>query len=638
MSPVRFISLSNRGIRRPLPSLRLILILTVFLTGTSVTGVYIGFRMVPPIQLQRFNSFAELSLFLNTHRANLWGGGSVPASFEAGWGLLAASSAGSTAGYSTTNIQVEGVDEPDHVKTDGTYIYTITESEVVIVRAYKPEDAGVIKRFQPVGQPLTLFLYDSSHLVVISTIYSDDSSWPRPTDVGIEVFDINEPAIPQLSQRVTVEGEYVGARLIESHLYLLTSSWVTDENGTIVLPSVDMGGVERVIPANTIYYDAGTYDNGFRYTLALGLDIADPEAVPTIETFLGGTSCSVVYTSLTNLYIACTRYPTFPWNWRMSNTVIHRFKIAEGHAAYKTSGQVPGYLINQFALDEFRGHLRVATTSWTPSTSENDQSSQTWTQASNVFILNLHLDIQGRLEGLAPGEQIYSVRFMEETGYLVTFYKTDPLFVIDLNNPTQPQLLGELEVTGYSDYLHPLDDQHLLGIGKDVAVSQDNDWWWYQGVKLSIFDVTDRCNPLESLRLVLGVRGTESEILHDHKAILIDTARNLLVIPLLLAEHPENTTDPPPHQFGDYIWQGAAVFHLNHTTDTLSLQGQISHITNTTALTEDHWDCRPYFVNRMLYIGNVLYTLSRYKLSLHDLGNLNPISDIIIDPSLGPLT
>jgi uncharacterized secreted protein with C-terminal beta-propeller domain len=320
----------------------------------------------------------------------------------------------------------------------------------------------------------------------------------------------------------------------------------------------------------------------------------------------------------------------------MTTTVIHRFSIAEGHAFYKASGQVPGYLVNQFALDEFRGHLRVATTSWTPSTAD-DPASQTWTQASNVFVLNLHLNIQGRLEGLAPGEEIYSVRFMGETGYLVTFYKTDPLFVVELSNPTQPQLLGELEITGYSDYLHPIDDQHLLGIGKDVAISDDTDWWWYQGVKLSIFDVTDRCNPLESRRLVLGVRGTESEILQDHKAILIDTARNLLVIPLLLAEHPENTTNPPPYEHGEYVWQGAAIFHLNHTTDTLELRGQISHITDTSALTEDCWACRPYFVNRMLYIGDVLYTLSNYKLSLHNLNSLTPICDIIIDPSIQPL-
>ena len=324
MSPVRSISLSDRRIRRPLPSLRVMLILTVFLTGTSATGIYIGFRMVPPIQLQRFNSFAELSLFLYTHRASPWGG-SPSATFQAGG---ADTSAGGAAGYSTTNVQVEGVDEPDHVKTDGTYIYTLTETEVVVVRAYPPEDAGIIRRFQPVGQPTTLFLYDSSKLVVISTIYSDDLGWSHLNDVAIEVYDVTNPATPQLSQRVIMDGMYLGSRLIENHLYLLMNSWVTDENGTILLPSLNVNDEMWTIPANTIYYDAGTYDSGFSYTLALGLDIADPEAVPTVETFLGGASCSVIYTSLTNLYIACTRYPAFSWNWRESNTVIHRFKIA----------------------------------------------------------------------------------------------------------------------------------------------------------------------------------------------------------------------------------------------------------------------------------------------------------------------
>jgi uncharacterized secreted protein with C-terminal beta-propeller domain len=593
---------------------------------------------MPPIRLQRFNSFAELVYFIQSHHSSNQGT-IVGDTFGGGWAEdtgLQATGTGSQ-GYSTTNVQVEGVDEPDHVKNDGTYIYTITEEEVVVVQGFPAEELGIVSRFQPIGTPNTLFLCDSSQLVVISTIFSNQVEWPQPEEVAIEVYEVTNPANPQLEQQIIVEGEYLGARLVNNHLYFLANRWVTDDNGTIVLPGLTVGDTDLFIPANEIYYDAGTYDYSFQYTIVLGLDVTNSAAAPEIETFLGGCSTSIIYTSLTNLYLACARYPIYSDGLEGTNTVIHRCKIEEGAITYETSGQVPGYLINQFALDEFRGHLRVATTSWVSSSTPNsDEFSSTETQVSNVYTLNMHLDIKGRLEGLAPGERIYSVRFMGETGYLVTFYKVDPLFVIDLSIPTHPSLLGELEVTGYSDYLHPLSDQYLLGVGKDVAISEDQSWWWYQGVKISLFNTTDPCQPEEPFRLTMGVRGTDSALLHDHKAILIDLSRQLLVFPILLAEHPENTTNVPPYESGEYVWQGAYIFHFDLTTPAFTLLHQVSHISNNTALADDPWAHRPYYINRALYIGNILYTLSSYKLTLHDLTNFSTLGEVIIDPALNP--
>ncbi len=625
-------------LRRKLPSLRTLVILGIFLTGTTIAGFYIGSRFIQPIHLQRFNSFAELVYFIQTHHSSNQGY-TVGEPFGGGWAEdtgLAATETGAQ-GYSTTNVQVEGVDEPDHVKNDGTYIYTITDEEVVVIRGFPAEELGIVCRFQPIGSPNTLFLYDSSRLVVISTIFSDLVEWPQPKEVAIEVFDVTNPFNPQLDQQIRVEGEYLGARLIDNHLYFLANRWVTDDNGTIVLPSLSVGDTDIVIPANEIYYDAGTYDYSFCYTIVLGIDVTDAAAPPEIETFLGGRSTSVIYTSLTNLYLACARYPIYTQGLEGTNTVIHRCKIEEGSITYEASGQVSGYLINQFALDEFRGHLRVATTSWVSSSSPNsDVTSSTEMQVSNVFILNMHLDIKGRLEGLAPGERIYSVRFMGELGYLVTFYKTDPLFVLDLSVPTHPSLLGELEVTGYSDYLHPLSDQYLLGVGKDVAISEDQSWWWYQGVKISLFDITDPCQPEEPFRFTIGVRSTDSALLHDHKAILIHSSRQLLVLPILLAEYPENITNPPPYEYGEYVWQGAYIFHFDLSNPTLTLLHQVSHISNCTALADDPWFFRPYYINRALYIGNILYTLSNYKLTLHDLTDFSNLGEVIIDPTPNP--
>jgi uncharacterized secreted protein with C-terminal beta-propeller domain len=532
-------------------------------------------------------------------------------------------------------VQVEGVDEPDYIKTDGTYLYTVRNDDVLVIQAYPPEQAAIVATLRPEGQPQDLFIYNSTRLVVIGYTYTlHEYGWLSRTGVAIEVFDVSQPDRPQASQQVMLAGEYLGARLIGEHLYLVVNSDVQNSSGQVALPAVEVGGITSIIPADAIYYDPGSYDYRFVYTLAIALNIADPAAVPEIETFLGGSDGTTIYASLSSLYIGVSQYA--PSRLDISTT-IHRFSVIEGSIDYVGSGEVDGYLVNQFALDEYDGNLRVATTSWVPAPPEL-VSPMIWsrtglTRVNNVYVLNLYLNVVGRLEGLAPGEWIYSVRFLGDTGYLVTFFKTDPLFVVDLSLPGLPRLLGELEVTGYSDYLHPLGDHQLLGIGKD-AVPAGETWWWYQGVKLSLFDTMNPCEPTERARLVLGVRGTDSEALRDHKAVLVDPARQLLAIPVLLAEYDEYVTNPAPTDYGRYVTQGAFIFHLDYVAANLTLRGVISHLVE--GLDSDYWswEIQPFFVTRSLYIGDVLYTLSQYKLAFNDLATLAPIGEIILSPGL----
>ena len=159
------------------------------------------------------------------------------------------------------------------------------------------------------------------------------------------------------------------------------------------------------------------------------------------------------------------------------------------------------------------------------------QSSQT----NNVYVLNQNLTVVGKLEGIGQGENLHAVRFMGDRGYMVTFIKTDPLFVIDLSQPQNPKVLGELQIPGYSDYLHPYDATHLIGVGKDAVAAVQGNFAWYQGLKLALFDVSDVNNPVQVANYVIGDRGTASAVLNDPKAFLFDKSKDLLVIPVNLA-------------------------------------------------------------------------------------------------------
>jgi uncharacterized secreted protein with C-terminal beta-propeller domain len=267
-------------------------------------------------------------------------------------------------------------------------------------------------------------------------------------------------------------------------------------------------------------------------------------------------------------------------------------------------------------MDEYNGYFRIATT-----------IGQVW---NNVYVLDIDdLSIVGKLEDLAPGEKIYSARFIGERCYLVTFKKVDPLFVIDLENPYAPEVLGFLKVTGYSDYLHPYDENHIIGIGKETVAAEEGNFAWYQGVKISLFDVSNVSNPVEIDKYEIGDRGTDSPVLRDHKAFLFDKSRNLLVIPVLVAEidkakYPEGV---PPFTRGDYVWQGAYVFNIS--LDGLALRGGITHLENATdSMKSGYYLFSSYYVKRSLYIDNVLYTVSDKKIKMNSLEDLNEMNEV----------
>ena len=259
-------------------------------------------------------------------------------------------------------------------------------------------------------------------------------------------------------------------------------------------------------------------------------------------------------------------------------TIVHKINIDKDKIEYKSGGEVPGHVLNQFSMDEYKGNLRVATT-----------TGEVWSGSSlnHVYVLDKELKIIGKLEDLAHGEKIYSARFIGKRAYVVTFKKVDPLFVIDLSDAEAPKVLGYLKIPGYSDYLHPYDEAHIIGIGKEAADasseeanSRNLDFAWYQGVKISLFDVSDVENPKEKGKLVIGDRGTDSPALTEHKALLFDKEKGILVLPIRLAEidRSKYSGEIPANAYGEVVWQG--IYVLNLDLNGITERGRISHVEN----------------------------------------------------------
>jgi inhibitor of cysteine peptidase len=243
--------------------------------------------------------------------------------------------------------------------------------------------------------------------------------------------------------------------------------------------------------------------------------------------------------------------------------------------------------------------------------------------------LNMSLAVVGKLENLATGENLHSARFMGDKCYLVTFIKTDPLFVIDLSQPAYPKVLGLLKIPGYSDYLHPYDENHIIGVGKETVEASEGDFAWYQGLKLSLFDVSNVNEPKQLSKYVIGDRGTDSPVLSDPKAFLFDKSRNLLVIPVDLAVIDKSAVAPGPSAYGTFVWQGVYVFRLT-LNDGFVLSGTVTQMENnvTSQNGNYYWMNSDYWINRALYIGNTLYTVSNARVQLNSLENLALIAKV----------
>ncbi len=570
--------------------------------------------------------------------------------------------------FSGTNVQVEGVDEADFLKTDGKFIYQLSQGSMAISQAYPAEKAELFsltkldEDFNPqemlvhgntlilFGQTFQRILYPEPiptpviGLPEVSESIAPGEYYPpyyRKNFTTIQLWDVSNKGNPELKRTIDFEGQYRESRKIGSDVYFVITSYphyaifesetADDALVPVVRDSKENEDFEKIGECGTIGYLPPVRAESFITVASLDLDSFDSEIEK--ETVVG--SGQNVYASTNNLYFAETTYDYViaePLDKRMGilpirNTVqqthIHKFSLDNGKIDYQGNGEAPGRILNQFSMDEFENNFRIATTT------DNALINGNRTTSNNVYVLDSELNLIGSLEELAPGEQIFSARFMGSKLYMVTFQKIDPLFVIDLSEPKNPKVLGKLKIPGFSDYLHPFDDKHIIGVGKEAIEAEQGNFAWYQGLKLALFDVSDVENPVQLHQQIIGDRGTESYALNDHKAFLFDRERELLVLPVTLAEI-KNKDTAKTNTFGEFVFQGSYVFNLT-TENGFELRDRITHNEDDEIFTKSghYFFGNNFSIKRALYIDDILYTVSDGKIlgnSLNDLEELVKIN------------
>ena len=559
--------------------------------------------------------------------------------------------------YSATNVQVEGVDEGDQVKTDGQYIYQINNNLVQIIKAVPADQMQLINTIKFNDQnfaPVDLYI-EGDYMIVIGNTFIDQPGYQPayPVDQSnlrmmppyyhrntslcrAVVYNIKDKQNISQIRRLVLEGNYLTSRLVDSKFYLLSNCYLdyyTIQNGTSdtgVTPLCkDTIKADRFDAQDikTIRYFPGCITSN--YLVAGSIDLQQMEKPADINTYLGGGEN--VYASTRNLYVAASQYnadvmqPYLKSEATISaqtSTKIFKFGMQDAKLQYEGEGQVPGTILNQFSMDEYNDHFRIATTygeTW-----RNDE----YTSQNNVYILDKDLKVTGKIENIAPGERIYSTRFMGDRAYMVTFKQVDPFFVLDLADPTQPKILGKLKIPGYSDYLHPYDENHIIGFGKETVEASGfngESTAFYQGLKIAIFDVTDVSQPVEMSKVVIGDRGTDSELLRNHKALLFSRDKNLLALPVtVMTTDQQNTKMNSGNipEYGGFAFQGAYIYNID-LQNGLQYKGRITHLNDEDYLkASNYWNEAEKSISRILYIGDNLYTLSPAMIKSNQLDSL----------------
>ncbi len=549
--------------------------------------------------------------------------------------------------HSPTNVQVAGVDEADIVKTDGKNIYTVSNGKLYIVEAYPAESAKELSSTTLVNiTPYEIFIngntvlifggkhnywYDEEYNALYKYYYADLTV--------LQLWDISNKEKPKLLRTLEFEGAYISSRKIESTAYFILRKYqysIPEDPGKIVPLYRDQktGQVEKQPTEITKCGDIGYLPpvNAKSFVIVGAISMSNPDAEIKKEVVVA--SGENIYASFENLYVAEVDYSEgwypysgIPYYFYQSSekTIVHKFAIDTMNISYLGSMNAAGYILNQFSMDEYNGYFRIATTK-----SEILPYGKS-TTSNNIYTFDSELKQKGKLEDLAPGEKIYSARFIGDRAYLVTFKKVDPLFVINLSNQEKPEVLGELKIPGYSDYLHPIDKDHIIGVGKETVEAEEGDFAWDQGLKMAVFDVSDVSKPKEMHKIVIGDRGTNSYALNDHKAFLYDKKKELLVLPIKLAviDREKYGEDIPANTYGDFVFDGAYVYKLT-LNDGFQLKGEITHI-------EDNKTFEKYVyyyyvhgdsVKRSLYIEDVLYTVSDNKIIGNALSDLTELTRV----------
>ncbi len=553
------------------------------------------------------------------------------------------SSSSNTKDYSTTNIQVENVDEADIVKTDGDYIYSISEDNVIITDVKDPKQPKVVATIQSEDDdiPEDIILYKDK-LVVISTKGNQTQRYyyNNRMNTVVKIYNITSREKPVLTKSYEMYEPYYTSRCIDNVLYVISSGNLRKEDDEIVV-GYNEDNMEKEMSIDKIKYlkDVKTT----KQTLISTVDLNNETADIKLDSYL--MNISNAYVSENAIYLLNQKYNNdskIPMKllfgfkgvfgledyYEMDSesgyyTEIYKFDIKE-NVEYKAKTKVKGKTINQYSLDEKDNHLRIALY-------DND--------GSRVAIFDEDLKQIGISDNVAKGEKMYSSRFIGDKVYFVTYKTIDPLFVMDLSNETKPKVLGKLKIPGYSTYLHPYDENHIIGIGMETKeiINRNSNGKVISttakvvGMKMALFDVSNVNSPVQISSVVIGDSRTTSAILTNPKALLFSKEKSLIAIPVNNYSQDFEVTSSNNYETminnytkysKPYNAEGYFVYNIN-VQDGFKLKGVITHEkTNATY----------YYSNskllRGLYIDNNLYTVSETMIKVNELDSLKAVGEL----------
>lgn len=553
------------------------------------------------------------------------------------------SSSSNTKDYSTTNIQVENVDEADIVKTDGDYIYSISEDNVIITDVKDPKQPKVVATIKSEDDdiPEDIILYKDK-LVVISTKGNQTQRYyyNNRMNTVVKIYNITSREKPVLTKSYEMYEPYYTSRCIDNVLYVISSGNLRKEDDKIVV-GYNEDNMEKEMSIDKIKYlkDVKTT----KQTLISTVDLNNETADIKLDSYL--MNISNAYVSENAIYLLNQKYNNdskipikllFGFKgvfgledyYEMDSesgyyTEIYKFDIKE-NVEYKAKTKVKGKTINQYSLDEKDNHLRIALY-------DND--------GSRVAIFDEDLKQIGISDNVAKGEKMYSSRFIGDKVYFVTYKTIDPLFVMDLSNEAKPKVLGKLKIPGYSTYLHPYDENHIIGIGMETKeiINRNSNGKVISttakvvGMKMALFDVSNVNSPVQISSVVIGDSRTTSAILTNPKALLFSKEKSLIAIPVnnysqdfkvTLSNNYETMINNYTKYSKPYNAEGYFVYNIN-VQDGFKLKGVITHEkTNATY----------YYSNskllRGLYIDNNLYTVSETMIKVNELDSLKAVGEL----------
>ena len=504
--------------------------------------------------------------------------------------------------YSGTNLQTQGVDESDFVKTDGSYIYTVSHNEILItdIRKKALKQIGKIQIFETSSDRVLEMYVDGDILSVI--VESEDSGLEMQADdtenytedciyyfrdgtkTRVITYDISNPKKPVKTGCVTQDGRYQTSRKIGNIIYLFTNKRismpqqtkeeaVTEENVSGWIPLVN----DKAVDAEDIYVDNG--GGGSNSLLISSVNVKNPDQV---------VDNTMILSQYVDIYVSESAFYVYQikGSWNDAVTQIAKFGLADGKMDADGAVSVNGRITDTFAINEQSGKLRVLTTS---------QDSVNGEDTNNLYLFDKNLSLTGKIEGLAQGEEIYAARYLGNMAYFVTYRNTDPLFAVDLSDDRNPKVLGELKISGFSEYLHFWGDDKLIGIGYET----DEKTGEHTGIKITMFDISDPSSLKETNSLVLKDYNY-SEALYNYKCVLADADENLLGFAL--------------QSYGDE----ESVTYLLLTWNGEKFETLLSQSLTDKAGNPDQSKAADTSAYRGIYAGDMFYIVSTEKIISYD--------------------